>query len=158
MANMGVGNKPLMDIGGSNTITDRSVSVPDNSKHHFEPVHAKNQPQKIGSDPNLVRKIRIWFEPDQTDLNQAQKNLDQIGTSSKILTRFEPVPKNVLQMWTRPKNMDQIQKSGPDPKIGPKLKIIFSAPIEKQCGTFNLWSHVNEFQNISINTPQCLPL
>merc|ERR1712131_149105 len=31
MANMGVGNKPLMDIGGSNTITDRSVSVPDNT-------------------------------------------------------------------------------------------------------------------------------
>jgi hypothetical protein len=27
MANMGVGNKPLMDIGGSNTITDRSVPI-----------------------------------------------------------------------------------------------------------------------------------
>ena len=34
MANMGVGNKPLMDIGGSNTITDRSVPI-QTGKFHF---------------------------------------------------------------------------------------------------------------------------
>ena len=43
MANMGVGNKPLMDIGGSNTITDRSVPIQTGKFHfisslpHFQP-------------------------------------------------------------------------------------------------------------------------
>ena len=57
MANMGVGNKPLMDIGGSNTITDRSVSVPDNSKNHFSPVRTKNYvltPPRPGPKSNLT--------------------------------------------------------------------------------------------------------
>ena len=78
MANMGVGNKPLMDIGGSNTITDRSVSVPDNSKHHFEPKQA----QLAEPDPNQAQKIWTRSEPDPKNWDQTQMNLNPVQKSS----------------------------------------------------------------------------
>ena len=51
MANMGVGNKPLMDIGGSNTITDRSVPI-QTGKLNLILLHIrKNNPNQI---PNIA--------------------------------------------------------------------------------------------------------
>ena len=86
---MGVGNKPLMDIGGSNTITDRSVSVPDNSKHHFEPKQA----QLAEPDPNQAQKISTRSEPDPKNSDQTQMNLNPVQKSSS-----EPGPKNLDQI------------------------------------------------------------
>ena len=105
---MGVGNKPLMDIGGSNTITDRSVSVPDNSKHHFEPKQA----QLAEPDPNQAQKIWTRSEPDPNNLDQIQKNLYQIPTQRKN-SGPDPNQSQIIfdQIRTSP------EKFGPDPKL-----------------------------------------
>ena len=51
MANMGVGNKPLMDIGGSNTITDRSVPIQTGKLNLISFHNRKNNPNEI---PNIA--------------------------------------------------------------------------------------------------------
>ena len=106
---MGVGNKPLMDIGGSNTITDRSVSVPDNSKHHFQLKLA----QLAKPDPNQAQKIWTRSEPDPKNWDQTQMNMNQTqksGPDPNLTQKSESVPDNLDQIKTTPEKLDEIRK------------------------------------------------
>jgi len=96
MANMGVGNKPLMDIGGSNTITDRSVPIQTARLRNSIAMGEAVKSQSIPRNVSLFTSSSVKRRP-----NSLVSTAPSSDSSSMGLSRQCTVP----SIFTKPEDM-----------------------------------------------------